>query len=734
LDADPDVPVLGYVDDWSVTPGEVASFRVSCLGSQYRARIVRIVAGGPRVSVTDNALRYEEVDAACAGLYPAVRRQIVSGSYAEFGEVELSEVTAAVTLTAWIFPTLPAASRRQEVLGWRGVNGGAIALEITGSGHVAAVLGDGAGKVTLPAPLHPYTWYFVAAMAGDGELAVFSQEIRPPGRLTAEPMYRTAPAQDGRLAGAGRVLVAATSGQPARPDAETTVCTGAYNGKVEAPAIMSRRLTAAELAELAPEPAAVIKGQAGLAWHADFTKEPEELPGLTLVSSPMRRMTGHTWRGEALDWRVSPAEYGAIWFHDDDLDDARWPVAFTWEVPPGTRSGMYAAHLTCEYGEDFLPFYVRPPAGQPSARLAVWMPTFTYMAYSNHFWDEPPPERGHVPDGVERYLSRHREVGSSLYSRHRDGSGIAHVSWRRPMPDVRPETRVWTRGNAGRELSGDLYLIDWLEHAGISYDVITDLDVHREGASLLGSYRCVVTGGHPEYVSAQMLDAIESYVEQGGHFMYLGGNGYYWVTAVDRHVPHVLEVRRGRAGSRPWTGMPGEGHHTDGGEPGGQWRERGRAPQAVMGVGFCAQGGGPALPFTRTQASEDPRCSFIFEGIGRDELIGDFGSKQGGAAGDELDRVDFSLGSPRNTVLIATSAGRYDNSYQHVVEEVEEMNGRQGGADSPYVRADMTYYETQQGGAVFSVGSISWSASLSHDNGANNVARITRNVIEHFTG
>ena len=293
--------------------------------------------------------------------------------------------------------------------------------------------------------------------------------------------------------------------------------------------------------------------------------------------------------------------------------------------------------------------------------------------------------------------------------------------------------RVWTRGDVGRELSGDLYLIDWLERTEISYDVITDLDVHHDGADLLSSYRCVVTGGHPEYVSTEMLDAAEIYLERGGHLMYLGGNGYYWVTTVDRQIPHVLEVRRGRAGSRPWTGMPGEGHHTDTGEPGGQWRDRGRAPQALVGVGFCAQGGGKAAPFERTPASENPRCRFIFNGVARDELIGDFGIKQDGAAGDELDRLDFELGTPRDTLLIATSGGRYDNSYQHVVEEIEEMNGEQGGADSPYVRSDMTFHETETGGAVFSVGSISWSASLVHNNGNNNVARITRNVIEHFT-
>ena len=37
------------------------------------------------------------------------------------------------------------------------------------------------------------------------------------------------------------------------------------------------------------------------------------------------------------------------------------------------------------------------------------------------------------------------------------------------------------------------------------------------------------------------------------------------------------------------------------------------------------------------------------------------------------------------------------------------------------------------GGSVFSVGSIAWTASLSHAGYANNVARVTGNVLREFT-
>lgn len=61
------------------------------------------------------------------------------------------------------------------------------------------------------------------------------------------------------------------------------------------------------------------------------------------------------------------------------------------------------------------------------------------------------------------------------------------------------------------------------------------------------------------------------------------------------------------------------------------------------------------------------------------------------------------------------------------------MSTREGGSQSEYVRADMTYLETPAGGSVFSVGSIAWSASLSHAAYKNNVATVTGNVLRDFT-
>ena len=57
-----------------------------------------------------------------------------------------------------------------------------------------------------------------------------------------------------------------------------------------------------------------------------------------------------------------------------------------------------------------------------------------------------------------------------------------------------------------------------------------------------------------------------------------------------------------------------------------------------------------------------------------------------------------------------------------------------GGTQDPQVRADVVYFKTPQGGAMFSTGSIAWCGSLAHANHDNDVSRITANVLIRFAG
>jgi len=301
--------------------------------------------------------------------------------------------------------------------------------------------------------------------------------------------------------------------------------------------------------------------------------------------------------------------------------------------------------------------------------------------------------------------------------------------------NIRPSYRqpLLNNGKGGpHQLAADLHLVDWLERFGYRYDVATDEDLHHSGVACLAGYQVVITGTHPEYWSGRGLDALQAYLQDGGGLMYVGGNGFYWVTTVEPEEQHTIEVRKW-GGTAAFEVPPGEVFHSTTGELGGLWRFRGRFPQRLVGVGMTAQAVAANAPYRRLPDSHDPRVDFMFEGVGEDELIGDHPSlvNEYGAGGYEVDRWDPDLGSPRHSLRVATTVGLSDR-YQHVREEIMLSDSKQSATVNPKVRADMTYFECPKGGAVWSVGSIAWCAALSFNSYNNAVSRITRNVLNRF--
>jgi N,N-dimethylformamidase len=739
-----ELPIVGYSDRLSVQPGDTISFMVSCESDTFAADVFRVTGGGPRPERETSPLQMEAVAATCAKRYPGESQCLLSGSYLEYGP--LVESWAALTLVAWILPTLPATGRVQAILAHVGPDPeSGFSLGIRGDGHLEVSVGGRKTKrwsLALPQALRVGSWYRVGVSVDSAGYCVLGQS-RPRSHcddgetLTVEST--SVPASG--LERAGWLSIGAVGDGNGSVSSSTGIRAGAFNGKVASPQLVRGSLDIAKMRG-ALEDKSTYLGVSMLSWPAPI----EQAASATLHSglrpkifnSPLRAVTGPDWDGRHLDWRLSPNEYDAIWFHEDDMDDANWSPSFEWVVPVDSRCGLYGARVTTTDGEDIIPFFIRPLIGQPSARIAFLAPVFTYLAYSNSDDSDQTNIAGALPPHElterERFVSRHPEVGRSLYDNHPDGSGIAHVSWLRPMLDVRLDHPLWSKGGSGRELSGDLYLIDWLEALEIPYDVFTDADLHSEGIELLSSYKVVITGGHPEYVSEPMLKALEQYVSDGGRMMYLGGNGFYWVTTIDPANPAILELRREHSGTRTWTGGPGEDHHSFTGEPGGLWRHRGRAPQRLTGVGFDAQGRGKSAPYVALPIAHDEKWSHIFAGVDLAGPIGDFGSNGEGAAGDELDRLDVTLGSPAGTTLLATSSGLHSDLYNRATEEVDQIDGSEGGTKCSDVRSDMTYFENGRGGAVFSVGSIAWSASLAHNNYVNSVSKITENVLRHFEG
>ena len=749
-----EVKIVGYADRISVRPGERLRFMVSCQLPEYQADMVRLIHGDQNPQ--GPGFKEELVNTPANGRYPGREQPLKLGSYIAVGDSPLLRPKGGFTLQCWVYPTTPGKGVQGILSRWSGGEESGYSLFVDAEGRLAFWVGGESGavrRVTGETAVERGVWYFVAAGydPSAGRLFIYQGKEGPWPRAL-EVSEDTGPAAAVKHGGAYFSMAAYDAGS----GSGSGEVAGLYNGKIDSPRMFSRALTSAEVGELRGGTAPSSSGEALVAaW--DFAREvssdrvvDSSANGLhgTAVNMPARAMTGHNWRGSEINFDNAPEEYGAIHFHDDDLEDAGWEADFEVTVPEGLSSGVYAARLRAsdeEGGEDYVPFVVRRGRDSRAAPILLLMPTASYMAYANFSsmrnpermerWTrlavEPMVEVERLPP-QDRYMAEKNLL--SLYDLHSDGSGVCYSSRLRPIMNMRPKYHMQLLGmgrGAPHQFNADLHLVDWLEAKGYEYDVATDEDLNFEGGEVLSGHRVVVTGSHPEYWSAQMLSAMEAYLGSGGRLMYLGGNGFYWITSFDQERRHVIEVRRWH-GTEAWEAAPGEYYHSTTGELGGLWRHRGRAPQRLAGVGFSAQGFDYSLPFHRQPDSRDPRAAFIFEGVADDDPIGGFGLVMGGAGGFELDRADPSLGTPSDALVLATTTG-FSNVYQHVVEEVVSSDSQQGGTVEPLVKGDMVFFETRQGGAVFSVGSISWCGSLSHDNYVNNVSRITENVLNRFS-
>jgi N,N-dimethylformamidase len=724
--------ILGYTEPMSVAPGEDLRVMVSSESgaATYAARLVRLFSGddNPR----GPGFREVELDSPINGDYPARTQHAQAGSYVDLGVTAALDALQSFTLQVLIWPTTPDKGRQAIAGRWSEQLQRGFGLFIAEHGGVELMVGDGegaVGRVRCGAPLVDREWYLVTATydADTGVARVCQQAMEPNALRDVSEHAEQILTQRPNCGGLSFLFAACSH------CADTEGVTHHFNGKLERPRLASRALDRSAWPALFENPSA--DGSLVAAWDfSEFqgTNKVHDqtrggLDGVT-VNLPSRAVTSWAWSGEFHDWQDNPDHYAAIHFHDDDLYDAQWECDFVLKIPKTLPSGVYAIRLRDENGEDHVPFFVRPAHGMATAAIAFLAATATYVAYANnhaaYYETQEELQWGtltelHAPD---LYLSGHPELGLSLYDTHADGTPVYYSSRRRPILNMRPLTRLWN-------FCADLHLLDWLDRENQACDVITDEDLDKESHSLLGQYRVLITGTHPEYWSKPMLEALDLFERGGGRLMYLGGNGFYWRISFTDSPAGAIECRKSE-GVRLLDPPAGERCHSVDGEPGGLWRNLGRAPQTLTGVGTTAFGFANCGYFQRCPGSHDPRAAFVFAGIGDDEAIGDFGVT-GGAVGFEIDRTDRILGTPSHCLVLATSRG-LSRFYVPAPEEAPFLHPSMGGDENGQVRAEMVFYEGPNGGAVFSTGSITWAASLGYNNCDNNVSRITRNVLERF--
>ena len=374
------------------------------------------------------------------------------------------------------------------------------------------------------------------------------------------------------------------------------------------------------------------------------------------------------------------------------------------------ESGLYYLHAKGERSQQFFSFpWIVAPA-QPVASVAVLASTNTWLAYnnfggrSNYINADRLPERPIV--NARQDLIRYNRAGSFNSWGFPDDS-YQPLSFERPEPGncVREHEAV-TDPIEGRlpcaMAPAEWRLLGWLEREGFAYDYYSEWQLHN-GDLDLSAYRVLVLSVHPEYWSREMYERVKQWVHhEGGKLVYLGGNGLN--CEVDFHGDESLTFKTYLAPSEGGAlGMPNPENPDEYFDS--RMHRTLESEANLLGVVCTETGIMTAAPYRVANSDH-----WVFNGtaLKDGDLFGERSLHErihGGASGHETDKI--SAHSPVNTILLAKGT-----------------NPNQGGAE-------MVYYQHANGGEVFSVGSITYVASLLVDPA---VSQITANVLNHFLG
>lgn len=362
------------------------------------------------------------------------------------------------------------------------------------------------------------------------------------------------------------------------------------------------------------------------------------------------------------------------------------------------RSGLYYFRAFTASGKQFAFPWVVAPA-KPQAAVAVLASNITWNAYnnfggrSNYIHADGLPTTPTVNSRAE--LKRYSDAGFFTWG----ADSYPSLSFDRPEPfnhiDFVEKITDPIEGRQACHLApAEWRLLGWLERQGFAHDYYAETQLD-DGTLDLSKYRVLVLAVHPEYWTRRMYERVKRWVfEEGGRLMYLGGNGLN--CEVELRPDHSMVCHNGKLTGLSVAGLGG--HES-------RYAIRHESEANLLGVVFTPAGAMTGAPY---RVEDGSHWVFAATGLKTGDTFGQKCLHQrcpGGASGHETDKVSPS--SPANVHRLAKG-----------------LNPDDGGAE-------MVVFDTPGGGAVFSVGSINYVASLPVD---ENVSKITANVLRRFLG
>jgi methionine-rich copper-binding protein CopC len=371
-----------------------------------------------------------------------------------------------------------------------------------------------------------------------------------------------------------------------------------------------------------------------------------------------------------------------------DTDAGNWSITASWAVPSNATSGVYEARVsrTDTGGAFSMLFVVRDDAS--TSDILYHTSDATWEAYNE--WG-----------------------GNSLYLGTGPGGGVQPgrayaVSYNRPVTD---EGVVGGYGQTNYFWYAEYPLVRFMEENGYDVTYSTDLDLDRYG-SLLLNHKIIITGGHDEYVSANMRANMQAAINAGVNMAYLTGNENYWKTEYDPSIDgsdtpdRTLTCYKDSIAnalinpSGVWTGL---------------WSDQRFAPASedvMPGNELSGQ------EFTINRGPNDDGISITVPGTDaldrfwRNTAVAKLSPTGSISLGDAV----LGYESDSDVDNGYRPAGEIDLSatYNVASEEIDEFNHEVFTAS---VTQDMSEYRAPSGALVFGAGTVQWSWGLddNHD-------------------
>jgi hypothetical protein len=446
-----------------------------------------------------------------------------------------------------------------------------------------------------------------------------------------------------------------------------------------------------------------------------------------------------------------PTRGNGLRLSSDDLFDCRWEVTHEFKLPEEARSGIYFGRIDYEEAGEarvyYITFIVKKARHKPTAPVLVLVATNSWLAYSaSPFAKNTPPNPVWPRRAVGLPDSHPLAPHANTYNFRKGGQPSYYIGLRMPWPDAAPDA-LYDPEDAhwGQWAWLERHLHIWLDQAGYAYDIISDLDFHKE-PELLKQYKTVIINGHSEYWSLPMYQGLDRYLSNGGTAIVLSGNTMIARVSFNDDFS-VMEQRKtlkpvSDMSVPPPGGPHGEQYHSQDWKRGGSMNACGYPTWDVIGLGSVGWACGNADDFGVYKVTNPEH--FLFNEPHRLGLKkGDtFGHGPDGelprAIGHEWDLRVNTIAKMTKLVPEGEALPLEPPGITTIAEGIRRVPGPMDGYLDFYgnitesidgLSAEMIYWERPAGGIVFNAGAVCASWVLGVD---PHFEKLLQNVLYRF--